>query len=87
MSDTQKQTIVIREIHHADREGVLVGDEGDAAGVATFLIVNRSAWVEVTPLPDNRYRVLYKPENHDAVLQQFGRPEPPDEKPWSIERE
>jgi hypothetical protein len=83
-----QQAIVLSEVCEEDRKGVIVGSEGDAAGVATFLIVNRSAWVEVTPLPDNQYRVLYKPENHNAVLARFGRSvDHPDQKPWSLERE
>lgn len=47
-------------------KGVLV-----AMDLAQFLIQDRSAWFELTPLPDDEYEVRYKPENHAAVLQRL----------------
>jgi hypothetical protein len=69
MNDPQTE-IVVSEIHNQARKGVVVRGERNAALLAKFLIRERSAWFEVTPLPDDEFSVVYQPENHRAVLEQ-----------------
>ena len=45
--------------------------KGDVIGaLVSWLAVDRSAWFEVLPLPDDEYQVSFKKEN-DTIVQQF----------------
>lgn len=52
--------------------GVVVETEYSALDIARFLIQERSAWYELTPLPDDEWEIVYKAEHHAAVRQRFG---------------
>ena len=48
--------------------GVIVRGAGYCCYVTVFLTCQRSAWFEVTPLPNDEYKITYKDEHHKAVL-------------------
>lgn len=80
-----KTSIVLSETHTGDKCGVVVSGPERASDVAQFLVADRSAGFELTPLPDDEYRIDYKPEHHASVMENFGKIRPID-RPWSLER-
>ncbi len=59
--------------------------EGEGlAKVAAKILIGRSAWFEMTPLPDDKWAFQFKPEGHkEAIQKEIANSEPPKSSIWS----
>lgn len=69
----RQEGVIVSEVGRGGLRGVIVAGGIHAQAMSDFLIIEGSAWFQVTPLPDDDYEIVYKPEHHAGVLKEFAR--------------